>query len=77
MSPSEPVAAQAATGFVASYLWGPAAGVHKAIWNVTLVLIAAHVTAAAWHGFRRDGVFGRMLPFGTRAISGERQRPVG
>jgi len=70
------LAAQAATGFVASYLWGPAAGVHKAIWNVTLVLIALHVTAAAWHGVRRDGVVGRMLPLWTRTISGERQRPV-
>jgi cytochrome b561 len=46
----------------ASYLWGPAASIHKAIWNVTLVLIALHVTAAAWHGFRRDGVVGGMLP---------------
>ncbi len=70
------LAAQAATGFIASYLWGPAAGIHKAIWNVTLVLIALHLTAAAWHGVRRDGVVGRMLPFRTRMISGERQRPV-
>ena len=70
------LAAQAATGFVASYLWGPAAGIHKAIWNVTLVLIALHVTAAAWHGVRRDGVVGRMLPFRTGTIRGERQRPV-
>jgi cytochrome b561 len=68
--------AQAATGFIASYLWEPAAVVHKAIWNVTLVLIALHVTAAAWHGARRDGVVGRMLPLRTREISGERQRPV-
>ena len=70
------LAAQAATGFIASYLWAPAAGIHKAIWNVTLVLIALHVTAAAWHGVRRDGVVGRMLPFRTRMISGEHQRPV-
>lgn len=70
------LAAQAATGFIASYLWGPAAGIHNAIWNVTLVLIALHVTAAAWHGFRRDGVVGRMLPLWTRTISDERQRPV-
>lgn len=68
--------AQAATGFIASYLWGPAAGIHKAIWNLTLVLIALHLTAAAWHGFRRDGVVGRMLPLWTRTISGERRRPV-
>ena len=59
------LAAQAATGFIASYLWGPAASIHKSIWNVTLVLIALHVTAAAWHGVRRDGVVGRMLPFQT------------
>lgn len=70
------LAAQAATGFIASYLWGPAASIHKAIWNVSLVLIALHVMAAAWHGVRRDGVVGRMLPFRTRTISGERQRPV-
>ena len=70
------LAAQAATGFIASYLWGPAAGIHKAIWNVTLVLIALHGTAAAWHGVRRDGVVGRMLPFRTGTIRGERQRPV-
>lgn len=70
------LAAQAATGFIASYLWGPAAGIHKAIWTVTLVLIALHVTAAAWHGVRRDGVVGRMVPRWTGTISGERQRPV-
>ena len=70
------LAAQAATGFIASYLRGPAAGVHRAIWNVTLTLVALHVTAAAWHGVRRDGVVGRMLPFRTRTIRGERQRPV-
>jgi cytochrome b561 len=70
------LAAQAATGFTASYLWGPAASIHTAIWNVTLVLIALHVTAAAWHGFRRDGVVGRMLPLWRRTISGERQRPI-
>ncbi len=70
------LAAQAATGFTASYLWGPAAGIHKAIWNVTLTLVALHLTAAAWHGVRRDGVVGRMLPLRTRTISGERQRPV-
>ena len=63
--------AQAASGFIASYLWGPAANVHKAIWNVTLVLIALHLTAAAWHGFRRDGVVGRMLPLRARAVSGK------
>jgi len=54
--------AQAVTGFVAAYFWGPAAGVHKALWNVTLALVALHVLAALWHGVRRDGVFGRMLP---------------
>lgn len=70
------LAAQAATGFTASYLWGPAASIHKAIWNVTLVLIDLHVTAAAWHGFRCDGVVGRMLPLWRRTISGERQRPA-
>lgn len=70
------LAAQAATGFIASYLWGPAAGIHKAIWNVTLTLVTLHVTAAAWHGVRRDGVVGRMLPFRAKTISGERQRPV-
>jgi cytochrome b561 len=70
------LAAQAATAFIASYLWGPAAGIHKAICNVTLTLVTLHVTAAAWHGVRRDGVVGRMLPFRARTISGERQRPV-
>jgi cytochrome b561 len=70
------LAAQAASGFIASYLWGPAAGVHKAIWNVTLILIALHLTAAAWHGVRRDGVVGRMLSLRARTISGEKQRPV-
>jgi hypothetical protein len=28
------LAAQAASGFAASYLWGPAAGVHEAVWNL-------------------------------------------
>lgn len=64
------LAAQAATGFVASYFWGPAAGVHKAIWNVTLTLVAVHVAAAAWHGMRRDGVVGNMLPGGDRSPKG-------
>ena len=59
------LAAQAATGFIASYLWGPVAEVHKAIWNVTLLLVALHVSAAVWHAFRRDGVVSRMLPFRT------------
>lgn len=56
------LAAQATTGFVASYFWGPAAGVHKAIWNVTLTLAALHVAAALWHGLQRDGVIGNMMP---------------
>lgn len=56
------LAAQVVTGFVASYYWGPAAGVHKITWNVTLALISAHVVAAAWHGIRQDGVLSRMLP---------------
>lgn len=55
--------AQAFTGFVTSYYWGPVAGVHKAIWNVTLALISIHVAAAVWHGFRRDEVLSRMLPW--------------
>ncbi len=56
------LAAQAFTGFVAAYYRGPAAAVHKTIWNVTLALITIHVAAAAWHGFRRDQVLSRMFP---------------
>ncbi len=56
------LAAQALTGFIASYYWGPMAGIHRAIWNVTLALISVHVAAAAWHGLRRDDVLARMLP---------------
>lgn len=57
------LATQAFTGFIASYLWAPAAGIHKAIWLVTLALISIHVLAAIWHIARRDHVLDRMLPF--------------
>ena len=53
---------QAATGFVTSYLWGGAGSVHKALWNVLLVLIALHVSAAFYHLIRGDRVFSRMVP---------------
>lgn len=56
------LAAQAFTGFVASYMWAPAAGIHKAIWLVTMTLISIHVSAAIWHIARRDDVLARMLP---------------
>ena len=70
------LAAQAASGFVSAYLWGPAAGAHKAIWNMTLLLIFLHLTAAAWHGIRRDGVVQGMLPFRLRTFSEKKQRRV-
>lgn len=70
------LAAQATSGFIASYLWGPAAAVHKAIWNVTLILVALHLMAAAWHGVRRDGVIGRILPSRRRSVSEEKPRPA-
>lgn len=70
------LAAQAATGFIASYFWGPVAEVHKAIWNVTLTLLALHVSAAAWHGIRRDGVVGWMLPFRQSMVSATWRRPA-
>ena len=56
------LAAQAATGVIVAYFWAPAAWSHKALWNVTLVLVGFHVAAALWHGVRCDGVVGRMLP---------------
>jgi len=56
------LAAQAATGVIVAYFWAPAAWSHKALWNVTLVLVGLHVAAALWHGVRCDGVVGRMLP---------------
>lgn len=68
------LAAQATSGFIASYFWGPAATVHKAMWNVTLILVALHLMAAAWHGVRRDGVIGRMLPFQRPSVSEEMPR---
>lgn len=54
--------AQAATGVIVAYFWAPAAWFHQALWNLTLVLVVLHVVAALWHGVRRDGVVGRMLP---------------
>lgn len=56
------LAAQAATGMIVAYFWAPAAWGHKAFWNVTLVLVGLHATAAMWHGIRRDGVVGGMFP---------------
>ncbi len=56
------LAAQAATGVIVAYFWAPAAWSHKAFWYVTLVLVGVHVAAALWHGVRRDGLVGRMLP---------------
>lgn len=55
--------AQAATGFVASYLWSAVAPVHALLWNVTLALVLTHVAAAAFHAAKRDGVVDRMTPF--------------
>ena len=63
--------AQAASGFVARYLWGGAALAHVWIWKAILALLVLHVLGAAYHLVRRDGVFGRMLP-GPRAASGGR-----
>lgn len=63
--------AQAATGFVTSYFWGPAGQIHVLLWNVTLTLIVIHVAAAAMHAVRRDGVIARMLP--RLGGSGERK----
>ncbi|MBI1620499.1 cytochrome b [Aquamicrobium zhengzhouense] len=56
------LAAQAATGVIVTYFWAPAAWSHKALWYVTLVLVGLHLTAALWHGIRRDGVLSRMSP---------------
>jgi cytochrome b561 len=53
---------QAAAGFTAFYLWAPAGRIHVLLWNVTLVLIASHLTAAAYHAIRRDGVVSGMMP---------------
>ena len=66
-------AVQAASGFVASYLWLGAVAIHKAAWNVTLVLVALHVAAAAWHALRGDGVIGSMRP----RLSGRKTKPPG
>ncbi|RST82135.1 cytochrome B [Aquibium carbonis] len=66
------LAAQAGTGFLASYLWSPAAEVHKMIWNVTLSLAAIHLAAALGHAVRRDGVLSRMLP-SRRSAEGYRR----
>lgn len=35
---------------------------HKVAAVLLLVLIAVHVGAALWHGWRRDGIFSRMWP---------------
>lgn len=56
------LAAQAATGLIVAYFWAPAAWSHKALWNVTLVLVGLHVAAALWHAVRHDGVVSGMLP---------------
>ena len=70
------LAAQAATGFLASHLWSPAAGIHKMIWNVTLSLAVMHMAAALWHAVRKDGVLSRMLPSRRRADGDRRTQPV-
>lgn len=64
------LAAQTATGFAASYLWAPAAGIHKLIWNVTLTLVFTHLAASLWHGIRGDAVLGRMMP-SRRRVTGD------
>lgn len=57
------VLAQATTGVVASYFWGPMAAAHRVVWVVLLSLIALHVAAALWHHLvRRDATLRRMLP---------------
>lgn len=64
------LAAQAVTGFTASYLWGPAAVIHKLIWNVTLTLVVIHLAASLWHAVRGDAVLVRMVP-SRRRVSGD------
>lgn len=64
------LAAQAATGFTASYLWAPAAGIHKLIWNVTLTLVVIHLAASLWHVIRGDAILVRMVPSRRRAAGG-------
>lgn len=53
--------AQAATGFIASYLWFGTAVIHKPLAWVIFGLIAVHVAAALVHALSRDGVMARML----------------
>ncbi|WP_246249265.1 cytochrome b [Chelativorans alearense] len=52
---------QATAGFAAAYIWAPAGRIHILFWNVTLVPVGIHITAAAYHMFRRDGIAGRMI----------------
>lgn len=56
-------------GLALPRLWGPSPALkdsmsllHSTLGYVLVVAIAAHVLAALWHGFRRDGVVSRMLP---------------
>lgn len=63
------VIAQAAMGFVASYLWFGITPVHVLGSRVTLALFALHIAAAAWHTFVwRDETVDRMI-FPRRSAS--------
>ena len=56
------IIAQAAMGFVASYLWFGIAPVHVLGSRVILALLALHIAAAAWHTFFwRDETVDRMI----------------
>ncbi len=53
--------AQAATGFIASYLWFPISAAHLVLFDAFLALLAIHVSAAFWHGLlRKDDAFWRI-----------------
>ncbi|AJD41656.1 hypothetical protein C9413_04670 [Rhizobium sp. SEMIA 4085] len=63
------IIAQAAMGFVASYLWFGIAPVHVLGSRVILALLALHIAAAAWHTFFwRDETVDRMI-FPRRTLS--------
>lgn len=53
---------QAATGFVTTYLSGPARVFHAYLWDVILILVSVHIAAAVYHLIRGDGVLRRMIP---------------
>ena len=53
---------QAATGFVTTYLWGPARVFHAYLWDIILILASVHIAAAVYHLIRGDRVLRRMIP---------------